>query len=104
MPTDTSAHDKMAAVYADEAAFACQEWAKNAASAINRDQPTAAPDTHYSYTSSLTSKRNRRGVATAHRVMNNTQDLLCTILFCSISDQNKSGKPCFESLYEGSND
>ena len=41
MPTDTSAHDKMAAVYADEAAFACQEWAKNAASTINRDQRTA---------------------------------------------------------------
>ena len=38
---DTSAYDKMAAVYADEAAFACQEWAKNAASAINRDYPTA---------------------------------------------------------------
>ena len=31
----------MAAVYADEAEFACQEWAKNAASTINRDQPNA---------------------------------------------------------------
>ena len=32
---DTSAHDKMAAVYADEAEFACQGGAKNAASTIN---------------------------------------------------------------------